>query len=178
MKGSGSAVSEERIEEIVERQEDQSPIVAGLTSLAFVAILPVLCALYFWLGTRLFGGEPGFGQTFSAVVHSLVPWWALKALLSLPVFLSSSELTVTQAASGVLPSNLAVFLGEGASPFWRSLATSLDLFTIWGLGLLVVGVSIVARIPKAASAALTFFVWLVILGATLLPMMLPALLSS
>ena len=42
---------------------------------------------------------------------------------------------------------------------------------------MVLGFSIVARIPKAAAVALTFLVWLLILGATVLPMLLPSLLS-
>jgi hypothetical protein len=178
MAGGGSAVPEERIEEIIERQENQSPVVAAFAALALVAIAPLSCALYFWLGTRLFGGEPTFRLSFSTVVHAFIPWWAVKALLALPVLLTREELTVAEATSGVLPSNLAGFLVDDTSPLVRILATSLDVFTLWGLFLLALGFSVVARISMGASVALTFLVWLTILGMTLLPLLLPNLLLS
>lgn len=177
MEGAGSAVPEERIEEIIERQENQSPVVGALVSTAFITIIPLLCAVYFWMGTRLFGGEPTFKQSFSTVVHSFVPWWAVKALLSVPALLTRDELTVQEASTGLLPSNLGLLVNEETPVLLRSLAISLDVFTLWGLFLMVLGFSVVAKISKLASGALAFLVWLLVFGLTLLPMLLPALLS-
>ncbi|MDH3402730.1 MAG: YIP1 family protein [Acidobacteriota bacterium] len=171
-------VDQARIDEIVARQESRNPVFEGVASTAATALIPLLCALYFWLGTRLFGGEPTFPQSLATVVHAFVPWWALKALLSVPALVSRRELSLEEASRGLLPSNLGFLLADDAPLLLRGVATALDLFTLWGLVLLVLGFAIVARVSRVASAALTLVIWILVLGLTLIPMVLPKLLSG
>jgi hypothetical protein len=63
---------------------------------------------------------------------------------------------------------------DAASPVFVGLLSRNDLFTIWVTGLLAIGLSVVARIPRQKAAIAAIIVW--VIGA--LPALLQALRAS
>jgi hypothetical protein len=68
----------------------------------------------------------------------------------------------------------ARFLDASANPFLLTLLGGLDLFTIWVVALLAIGLAVVARVPRGRAAIAAVAVWLVLL----LPSLFQALSQS
>jgi Yip1 domain len=110
--------------------------------------------------------------TFKKIL-SVVAWsWCATALVYTVVTIASlmvrdsdslKDINLADPA-GIVPTNLAVILPSGASPFLGSLAGSLDLFTIWYLILLAIGFAAIAgakNFKTGKTATLVFGVWVV-----------------
>lgn len=172
MERSSRDFTDEQIEEAIARQEGQSPAIGIVFTFLFMVLVPLLGALYFWIGTRLFGGDPSYRQSLATLVHAMVPWWGIKSLLTVPALLARDEISYEEATSGLLPSNLAFLVSDEASLALKGLAASIDLFSIWSLVLMAIGFSIVARVSKLSSGVLTFGLWALVTAVTLIPALL------
>jgi len=136
------------------------PVFAALGSIAF----PLIIAAVF-LAFNLVGGRLRFPVSYSVLMHSGVPS-LLKAILSLPVLLARESMTLQDAQAGILKSNLAAFAPEDTAPRLMVLLSSLDVFSIWSLVLMIVGYSVAARVSKGTAAAFVVGGWaaLVLIG--------------
>jgi len=144
-------------------------------SWAFFLVAPVLgnlfIAVLLWGTTVMLEGQVGFIPVFSLQLHAqmvtLIPQtiglgWVLGQR---GTDLSRQDLP--------LPSSLGYFLpAAGVAPSVRALAGSIDFFGLWYWALLVVGLAIVARLPKTRLVLPVCFLWalgvLVRAAATLL----------
>lgn len=135
-----------------------------LAGLCFALFAYLLVALLFWVTFRLAGGELGFPGGFSVSLHAFVPQ-GLKALLAIPVVLGQDAIDPEAAQRGsFLASNLGFLAPEDASQTLVTLLTSLDLFTLWSVALLVIGYSVVARVSKGLAAGIVVVAWLLWIG--------------
>jgi hypothetical protein len=133
--------------------------------------IPLFCivvAVLYWLTFGLtFLGAPPFKEVLSVVAWSKACISAVGAPILIIVLLAidSEELKhISLENSKLVQSNISALLPAGISPAIKSLASSLDLFTIWFLVLLTIGfASVVGFGPKRIStwktAALVFGVW-------------------
>jgi len=67
---------------------------------------------------------------------------------------------------GIAPTNLSFLLADDASQVLRALFSSIDVFTIWKILLLIVGLAAIAgtrKITTAKTGALVIGLWLLIL---------------
>lgn len=129
-----------------------------------VALALLLTTLFYWGGARFIGGsDVGFGSTWSTVLHASVPAIILKSVLSIPVILSRATFDprAVQQAGGFLPSNLAFLAPEEASVWLTVVLQRLDLFTLWTVILVVLGLAVAARISKGLAAGLVVTAWIV-----------------
>jgi len=125
----------------------------------------LLIALGLWLGLRLLGGEMTYRQGFSATLHGMIPAAGLKALVLIPVLLSVGSLDLKAVQAGtMLQSNLGFLAPEGASHALVALLTSVDVFSLWSVVLLILGLSVVARVSKGASALMVVGGWVVLVA--------------
>lgn len=132
--------------------------------LCFGVFAYLLIALLFWVTFRLAGGQLGFPQSFSVTLHALVPQ-GLSALLAIPVVLGQESIDPEAAQRGTfLASNLGFLAPEDASQAVVTLLSSLDLFSLWTVVLLILGYSVVARVSKGVAAGVVVVAWLVWIG--------------
>lgn len=134
--------------------------IGALVSAAFSPLLSALLAagaLTLVFGVLL-GGAATFRQHFAAAAHAaLIP--ALGALLTLPLWLATGSLETRLSLSLVTP-----FL-DPESPSHRVLE-GLEVFTLWWIAVLALGVAALNRnIGWGKAAAILFGVYLVILVA-------------
>jgi len=171
---SGRELSAEQIEQSIAMFKRIGP---ALTLGSAVTLAPggyLLAALLFWVGSRLLGSEIGYRTSLSTTLHGLMPG-AIAALLAIPVILRRSSLTDEEARGGLLLSNLAFLAPPEAGPGLRSLLTSLDLFSLWAVVLLVIGYRTTARLSRAGAAGLVVTLWLVyVAGRAALAAVLPS----
>jgi hypothetical protein len=120
-------------------------------SWVFFIAAPVLGNLFIagvlWGTTAMLEGQAGFGKVFSLQLHaqmvSLVP-----QTVGLGWILGAGGANLSEG-DAPLPSSLGYFLpSQGVAPTLRALATSVDVFTIWYWVLVIIGLAIVARLPR------------------------------
>jgi hypothetical protein len=114
-------------------------------------------AFIFWLALKVAGGTPAFSETFAVVSHAGLPL-AVKGLLTLPAILRTTRIPVTDVDK-LLPSNLNSLLADRFHGNAASLAASLDIFTLWVLALLVIGLARVAGVTRLRAAVTTVILW-------------------
>ncbi|TCK75091.1 YIP1 family protein [Acidipila rosea] len=128
--------------------------VFGLIAAALAAAV-LMATLNFGLG-----GHAKFSQLFAVWMYAYLPA-ALKALLAV-LALFAGVGADSFLIQNPLGSNIGYYLGSDVPLWLRSLGTSIDLFTIWTLALLILGCSIVARVKRGSAAAAVIGWWLII----------------
>lgn len=161
----GQDVPEEQLERIIDFQEKFGPVFVVGGPLVVGPLIYLLLAVVFLVVLKLMSGEIDFKRSFSVVLHSMMPQ-AVSAVLSIPVVLGKDEFSAEDLQDGsVLTSNLSALAPEEASPALISMLSSLDLFSIWVLVLLVIGYSTVARVSKGKVTVGVVTLWvLYVLG--------------
>lgn len=158
---SGQELSHEEMDGAIAFGEKMKYI-GPTVGIAFV--FPLLCLVGAGLVLvilRILGSEIAFRQSFSTFVHGMVPG-GVKSLLALPVILSRGEIPPEAAQSGPpLMSNLAFLAGDDAGPTVLAALSSVDVFSVWSIALLVIGYSIVGGVSRSKATGAVLVVWLV-----------------
>jgi hypothetical protein len=136
--------------------------VGALASYGGSVVGPWLSALVagvaLWLGFKVAGGRPGFPGSFTVAAWGLVPG-SLRALLSIPAVLARTRIA-PEALDRLLPSSLGAFLPAGATGPLAALLWSVDLFSLWAVVLVSVGMAGVAQVSRRRSATTVVVLWL------------------
>jgi len=127
----------------------------GIGAYAGALFLPALRALAVafatWVAFQVAGAKPPFAASFAVASWALVPL-ALRALLSIPALLRMQGIAA-QEADRALPSSLAALLPADAAGPIASLAGALDLFAVWSLVLVALGMAHVAGVTRRRAFA-------------------------
>ncbi len=129
------------------------PLVILLSTAVSAAVL---------LGTLnfAFGGRARYAELFAVYMYASLPFVLHSLLAAAALFagLDSGSFLI----SNPVGSNLGYYLPLDVQPWLMALATSLDLFTVWMLALLVLGCSLVARVSRTAAAMAVLGWWVLI----------------
>jgi hypothetical protein len=125
-----------------------TPIIAAV----FTPIIYVILAGIFALGLMFIQAKTTFKKILSVVAWSSASVGIVATIVTMASLMVRDEeglrsIDPTQSA-GIVPSNLAAFLPATASPVIKSVAGSLDIFTIWILILLSIGFASIAGSRK------------------------------
>lgn len=129
-----------------------------LTALWYVILSGVLL-----LACRAMGGGGTYKQAFSATLYSQFPL-AINSIILGIVAAVQKSVDPTQMAT-VVKSNPAFLVEMKEHPVLFSLLSSVDLFTIWTVILLIFGFAALSRMPKAKTAGVVIFLWIVMILA-------------
>ena len=147
-------LSEEQMEQA--RQFTQGPVAAisgGLSAAIFTVILLLVFTVVTNLFVPLFGGESGFKKIFSVICFSslvVVPSAILKLIM---IGITKSPYVTTSLAM------FATALGRDS--FAYQLLAGFDVFIIWEMILVSIGINITNGISKKNAYTLVFIIWLV-----------------
>ncbi len=158
----------------------------------FTTVLPgvaaVIGAVLGWLvwsgalhlfSTMMGGGET-FGQMWRVVVWSQLPL-ALRGLLQSIYIAATGQLIANPGLSGLVSQSASV--DESVQQFMsappstgrmvlQAFLGKIDLFLLWNLALLAIGVSVTARLSGRKAALLIIMVWLALTALALVPVLL------
>jgi hypothetical protein len=123
-------------------------------------IVLVVIAGVLLLAFRLLGGEGNFKQAFSATLYAWMPM-VINSIVMTAVVASRESINPTTMPT-LVKSNPAFLVEMSDHPILFSLLSSLDIFTIWTLILLILGFAALAKVSKGKSAAIVISLWLVI----------------
>jgi len=129
-----------------------SPILSVITLLIVAGVL--------LLTFRLMAGEGDFRQAFSVTTYAWYPR-LIKSILGTGVILSRKSLSIFDLQSPLM-SNLGFLFDPKTKPLQFAIASSIDVFHLWSLVLLVVGFAAISRLSRGKSAAIVVGWWIVI----------------
>jgi hypothetical protein len=137
-------------------------------------------ALY--LAGLALGGRSAFGQMFRMVVWVWLPY-ALRGLLQTVYVLASGQLITNPGLSGLVQENRPISEIVAAPPglgqmLLVAFLSRIDLFLVWNLILLVIGVTVATRLPRRKAALVTLGVWLLLTAVSLLPVLVGGLFAQ
>jgi hypothetical protein len=111
-----------------------------------------------WGAFKAFGWDTRFSQAYGVTTHAFLPG-VLKAAFLL--FLVTRQETVNpQALGDLLSSNLGFLVPRDSSRPLHSLLQSFDIFSLWSLGLFVIGFAAAARVKRGGAAGVIVTLWL------------------
>lgn len=124
---------------------------------AGAALLPSALAVgaagALFAGFRVAGTRPDFKATLAVTAHGLLPVW-LGKLLAIPAAVTHAPVP-PEDVSRLVPSSLAALLPASAPPPLAAALSALDLFALWALALVVVGMARASGGSRARSLAVT-----------------------
>jgi hypothetical protein len=124
-----------------------------MTMIALLIVAAVLMLAY-----RLMGGEGTFKQYFSVTLYAWVPQFIL-GLITAGILATRTEPVDAQELPTLVRSNPAFLVDLHQHKVLFSLLSSLDVFVIWSVILMIIGFAYVARVSKAKSAGIMITVW-------------------
>lgn len=158
MEKSGRTVSPEVIQRQVEAAKKMTPLFLGIAVGATI-VFTFLIALVLWGGAKAMGADARYTQLLAIWVHAGLPS-LVGALISIPIFIQLPDASLTQdSAQQVLKSNLGAFLDDSTPAALRSLASSVDVFSIAVLVLLVLGFRRLPGLSKGAATWTPIVLW-------------------
>ena len=135
---------------------------ATYASFVFVVIFMLIEALIVWGAFNFgLGASTKFGQVFAVIAFSALPRAIFVPLISAVLLFAGVGVDNFDIRNPV-GTNLGYYLQDSAH--WMAVAGGFfDLFGLWSLALMVIGMSIVARKTIAQSATVIVGLWLLIL---------------
>jgi hypothetical protein len=179
-------------EELSEEQLEQAMSMAAspLLTVVFPAVGSAVGRVVGWLvwagmlylAGMVFGGRSAFGQMLSVVVWAWLPY-ALRGLLQTVYVLLSGQLIVNPGLSGLVRSGPPVSEAVLAPPsagqtLLTTFLSRVDLFLVWNLILLVIGVEVTTHLSRRKATLVTLGVWVVLTGLSLLPALVGGLFAA
>ncbi len=159
MEKSGRTASPEVIQRQVEVAKKMTPLYLGIGVVAAVVFFFVI-SLVLWGGAKAMGADARYTQLLAIWGHSGLPS-LIGVLISIPIFLQVPDASLTQeGAQGVLKSNLGAFLDDSTPAALRALASSVDVFSIAVLFLLVLGFRKLPGLSKGAATWTPIVLWI------------------
>lgn len=161
MEKSGQEIDDKQLEMIISIQK---PFVYA-ASVFFIPFAIAVIAGVHMAGFRAFGGEGRFVQYFAVTTLAWMPM-LVQSLIGQAVILTRKSISIEQLQTAVM-SNLGFLTSPIDNPARFALLSSIDVFSIWVIALLVIGFGIVSKLPRAQSIGIVVAFWLIyVIGKT------------
>ncbi|HSO75762.1 MAG TPA: YIP1 family protein, partial [Blastocatellia bacterium] len=141
---------------------------APLLAVVFTPIIYLILAGIFALGLMFIQAKTTFKKVLSVVAWSGAATGIVALLVTVAVLFvrDPAELRNLNPSEfgNIVPSNIGAFLSSDTAAAIRSVASSLDVFTLWWLILLSIGFAAIAgsrKITSSKTGAMVFGFWLV-----------------
>jgi hypothetical protein len=159
----------ERIDSLPADQREQAMRRQAVATKMFSYGIPVIALIIYAIMTGVLfasikfaaNADVKFKTLFALVVYSRLPQliMSLLAMLSLMAGVSSDAFNIQNPAA----TNPGYFLDPSASPILRTLLSSLDVFSIWTMILLAIGITCISKVKRGTSFAIIFGWWFLLL---------------
>ena len=157
MEDSGQQISEERLESMVETQSRIGRVIGYVWGTAAPAAICLLLSAIFLGAFKAFGWDVRFKQALGVTTHAFLPA-VLGSLLAIPVIAQRDRID-PRFMSDLVRSNLGFLVARDSSPALHSLLSSVDVFSLWVLALLVIGFAAAARVSRGRAASIIVSLW-------------------
>ncbi len=151
-------ISDEQMDTIMQRA-DKFAYIGPVASVVVVPLIMVILAALYLLGMKMSGSDVDFLHTFSATLHAYWPSGLIKAALAVVLMQRVGKLPADEMQH-LVKSNLGAFLSPETPKWLGALASTVDIFNLWALALLVIGLSVVGGIDRKRAGVVVGVIWL------------------
>jgi len=162
---SGQSLTDEQMQQRVDIGKKIAKFIP-IIGMVFTPIIYVILAGVFALGLMFIQAKTTFKKILSVVSWSSAATGIVGTVVMMASLMVRDQESVHSVdpsqAGGIVPSNLAAFLPSGTSAAIKSVAGSLDIFSIWFLILLSIGFAAIAgsrKITTGKAATVVFGFW-------------------
>ena len=127
-------------------------------AIIFIPVGLLLTGLILWLAGKIVDAKVMFAGAMVIAVYSMVPRLVELVLNALQGLFLAPESITSRFSVSFGP---ARFLPADTNPAVMTLLGGFDLFTIWTVVLMAIGVSVIARVPRSRGAIAAILVWVV-----------------
>jgi hypothetical protein len=163
----GQMPSEEQIQQQVAIQKTIGKFTPAIAAVGVCVWFLILSGIYA-LGLILIQAKATYKKIFSVLLWTS----AATGIIYTVVFMASLMVKDEESLRSIdirnptatVPTNIGAFLGSGTSPILKSLAGSIDVFSIWSIILLSIGFAAIAnsrKIKPGKTATVVIGVWLI-----------------
>ena len=157
MEERGQKISEEQLDSMVQTQARIGRGIGYVWGTAAPAAISLLLAAIFLGAFKAFGWDVRFRQALGVTAHAFLPA-VLGSLLAIPVIAQRDRID-PRGMSDLVRSNLGFLVARDSSPAVHSLLSSIDVFSLWVLALLVIGFAAAARVSRGRAAGIIVSLW-------------------
>lgn len=158
-KQSAGKMSEADIDRMVSFGSGTAKVMAWASPILGIGVLALIAAIFLGL-FRAFGGEGDFKQYFSVTLYTWIPQ-IIKSLATVAIILARGEPVNPQNMPTILMSHPGALVDMTENALAFALLSSIELFNIWTIALMVIGFAFVSRLSRAKSAAIVISMYLV-----------------
>jgi len=132
----------------------------------FVLVAFLIGGLFYWGGSKAFGGDGGFLHGLSVFVYSSFPPAVVGMIANFIVMAlkSADDIDLALSQRSLVNANLGFFVNGHSMPVLATLLSTFDLFAIWGWILAAIGLRITNRLSSGSSWAVVIIVALIGVG--------------
>lgn len=164
---SGREIDEEKIEQFAQ-QSQRTAFIYPVIAVVGTPLVMALIAGIFLGGLKLAGSDADYSRSLAVTVHSYWPAALVVNALFIVLVQRVDKLSAT-ALQTLVKGSVAAFLPAGAPAWQTALGSSLSVFNLWIIVLLVLGMAAVGRISRGAASMVVLVPWvLYVLGKTAL----------
>jgi hypothetical protein len=161
MKASRPDMSQQDAEKAGRMIQGFSKVIAWVAPL-FGLIWWLILAGVLFLAFKLFGGQQTFMQALSTVLYSWVPMVIYGIVVSIVIVARGGLFDPTQLPT-IVKSNPAFLVNMKEHMVLFSFLSSIDIFTIWTLILLIIGFAICAKVSRGKAATIIISLWAILI---------------
>lgn len=141
-------------------------VIAQVGAFVFVPIAIFVIGLVTWVVGKMFEATESLQNAIVIATYALAPRILESVLAGLQGLLLSSDSLTSPYSISLSP---ARFLNaDSTSPFLMAILGHIDLFTIWLVALLAIGLSVMGKIPRSRAAMAGAALWILGLVPSLL----------
>jgi hypothetical protein len=152
-------MSQDQIDTAVRINAAVFKVLAYIGPLLFTVVLLIAAAALLF-SFRLFGSEINFKQAFAVTIYAWLPR-VIKGIIAVIVTMTRSTMSFIDIQNPVM-SNLGFLADPKSNPVLYAMASSIDIFSIWTVVLLIIGFAVAAKVSKGKSAGIVIGWWVVI----------------
>jgi hypothetical protein len=155
----GQELSEAQLESAVEQGEKFARF-GPIIGLVIAPIAWVIIAAFFFIMLKLVGSETDYLKTLSTTLHGYWPATAV-GLVLMAALVQRVDKVPQDELSNVVKASLGAFLSADAPAWLTAAASTISVFNIWIVILLIMGFASVGKISKGKAAVVALVPWIV-----------------
>jgi hypothetical protein len=153
----GGDFNEAQIENMVEQGEKFAKF-APIVGLVVAPIAWAIMAAVFFLMLKIVGSEADYSRTLSTTLYGYWPA-TLVALVLTSVLIQRVGKVPQEELANVVKASLGAFMSPDAPAWLLAVGSTISIFNIWAVVLLIIGFSAVGKISKGKAAVVTLVPW-------------------
>jgi hypothetical protein len=155
----GQELTDAQMENALEQAEKFSKF-GPIIGLVIAPIAWVIMAAVFFVMLKLVGSDSDYQRALSTTLHGYWPPTAV-ALVLTAILVQRIDKVPQNEIANVVKANLGAFLSPDTPAWLAGAASTLSIFNIWTVILLIIGFAAVGKLSKGKAAAVVLVPWIV-----------------